>query len=47
VAVRLEKCPNWAELKATLELARQVLEYARGAAAAQDYARRFMDTPPE
>ena len=47
VAVRLEKCANWAELKPTLELARQVLEYARGAAAAHEYARRFMDTPPE
>ena len=47
VAVRLEKCANSAELKPTLELARQVLEYARGAAAAQEYARRFVDTPPE
>ena len=47
VAMRLEKCADWAELKPTLELARQVLEYARGTAAAQEYARRFMETPPE
>ena len=46
VAMRLEKCTDWTELKPTLELARQVLEYARGAAAAQEYARRYMDDPP-
>jgi hypothetical protein len=47
VAVRLEKCADWAELKPTLELARQVLEYARGAVPAQEYAKRFMESPPE
>jgi hypothetical protein len=47
VAVRLEKCADWSELKPTLELARQVLEYARGSAAAQDYARRYIDSAPE
>ena len=43
VAVRIEKSADWAELKATLELARQVLEYARGSAAAQDYARKYIE----
>lgn len=47
VAVRLEKCSDWSDLKPTLELARQVLEYARGSAAAQDYARRFIESAPE
>lgn len=46
VAMRLEKCSNWDELLPTLELARQVLEYARGSAAAQEYAKRFMETAP-
>ena len=47
VAMRLEKCAAWGELKPTLELARQVLEYARGAAAAAEFSRRYMETAPE
>lgn len=47
VAVRLEKCADWAELRPTLELARQVLEYARGSNAAQDYARKFIEVAPD
>lgn len=46
VAVRLEKCTDWSDLKPTLELARQVLEYARGSAAAEDYARRYIEAAP-
>ena len=45
--MRLEKCVDWAELRPTLELARQVLEYARGAAVAQEYAKRFIETAPQ
>lgn len=47
VAVRLEKCADWSELKPTLELARQVLEYARGSSAAQDYARKYIEAAPD
>jgi hypothetical protein len=47
VAVRLEKCTDWSELKPTLELARQVLEYARGSSAAQDYARKYIEVAPD
>lgn len=47
VALRLEKCADWTEFKPTLELARQVLEYARGPTVAQEYTRRFMENPPE
>jgi hypothetical protein len=44
VAMRLEKCSDWSELKSTLELACQVLAYARGDAAAAEYASRFVDS---
>ena len=44
VAMRLEKCADWAELEKTLELACQVLEYARGKAAAASYTSRFVET---
>lgn len=47
VAVRIEKSGDWTELKATLELARQVLEYARGSTTAQDYARKYIEAAPD
>ena len=46
VAMRIEKCKDWGELRPAVELARQVVEYARGGALAADYARRFSDLPP-
>jgi hypothetical protein len=46
VAVRLEKCRTWAELLPVLQLAHDVVRNARGAEAAADFARRFIDTPP-
>ena len=46
VAIRLEKCSDWAQLEPTLELAREVLHYARGEAAAQEYASRFIEPLP-
>jgi hypothetical protein len=46
VASRIERCSDWAELEPTLELARQVLAYARGESVAMEYSSRFIETLP-
>jgi hypothetical protein len=45
LAIRLEKCPDWAHLVPILQMAQQVLRTARGASAAADFGNRFIDTP--
>lgn len=45
VAMRIEKCHNWAELVPVLRLAQQVVRNTRGADAAADYARSFIEKP--
>lgn len=46
VATQIERCSDWAELEPTLELARQVLAYARGESVAMEYSSRFIETLP-
>jgi hypothetical protein len=46
VAARLDRCTTTEELEPNLELARQILEYARGERAAAAYARRFIVALP-
>ena len=45
-AMRMERCTNWTQLLPVLRLAQQVLKSSRGAAAAEVYGIRFVDTPP-
>ncbi len=45
LAIRLEKCPDWAHLVPILQMAQQVLRNARGASVAADFGSRFIDTP--
>ena len=45
LAIRMEKCRDWNTLLPTLQIARQVLINARGAAAAADFGNRFIDSP--
>lgn len=46
LAMRMEKCHDWAQLLPVLQLAQQVIRNARGASAAADFAARYIDTPP-
>jgi hypothetical protein len=46
VATQIERCSDWAELEPTLELARQVLAYARGESVAMEYSSRFIEIRP-
>jgi len=46
VAIRIEKCTGWDELLPVLQLAQQVLRNTRGAGAAAEFSRLFIDTPP-
>lgn len=46
LAIRMEKCKDWEQLLPILQIAQQVVRNTRGAAAAADFASRFIDTPP-
>lgn len=45
-ALKIERCKVWDELVPALEFARGILANARGAQAAEDFRRRFIETPP-
>lgn len=45
LAIRMEKCQDWAHLLPVLQSAQSVLRNARGAAAAADFGNRFIDLP--
>jgi hypothetical protein len=45
LAIRMEKCQDWAHLQPILQSAQSVLRNARGAAAAADFGNRFIDLP--
>lgn len=46
IALRMEKSANWAQLLPALQVAQQILANTRGSAAAAEFGRRFIDTPP-
>jgi len=46
LALRIEKARNPAELRAALELGREVLHRARGSAAAARFGAQFIELPP-
>ncbi len=45
LAIRIEKCADWNQLLAALQVAQQVVRNTRGAAAAATFGARFIDTP--
>ncbi len=46
IAMRMEKCSDWGQLLPALQMAQQILRNTRGADAATDFGRLFIDTPP-
>jgi hypothetical protein len=46
LAIKIEKAHDWAELRPHLEAATEVLRSGRSAAAAHDFAARFVDSLP-
>jgi hypothetical protein len=45
-AVKIERCKTWEELMPALELAQRIVVNARGATAAADFGRQFIEAPP-
>jgi hypothetical protein len=45
LAIRVERCTTWEELRPALEAAVKTLRLARGASAATEYNARFVDAP--
>ncbi len=46
VSLRIEKARNWDEQRAALELGQRLLQTARGASAAAEFASLFLSAPP-
>lgn len=46
VSLRIEKARNWDEQRAALELGQRLLQTARGASAAAEFASLFLHAPP-
>jgi len=46
LALKIERAANWAELKPHLEMAEHFLRSGRGPAVAQEFASKFLETPP-
>ena len=46
VALRIEKARTWEELRPALDLGQRLLQTARGAGAAEQFAARFIEQPP-
>lgn len=45
-ALKIERCKTWDELQPALEFARSILANARGAQAAEDFRRQFIESRP-